>query len=276
MKLFRNLFFFVALIVTASCNDGYELIDMDTHVPLSRSVSDSLEYYIDGADELYTASPECYTVLAKNGPVSENITVEWEYSSDLQIIGGGDRFITLARKYAEGTYMLTANLSNGKSIHKMITAINAYKPTCASNTLSDASSLKLVLKYIGTSSGSWNNIEDYSLSSKKYLYTSGDIYVRATLYNESSSTVDLISSYLMVAYGYHQSPYVSPSINWEAYGNAEIIHLESGWSTNLVYKIPSNWVYNLNQSSDGYDYIDFYFVYKGQQLCNGSYCIALK
>lgn len=119
MKVLQLFFVFSLISFVANAGQSFKSneVSISTHEV-------RIEACINGADKLYTASPEEYTVVG----IPDDIKVVWEYSDDLQSIGGSKNSITLARKYAVGTYVITAHLSNGEILTKTIEAIDAYKP----------------------------------------------------------------------------------------------------------------------------------------------------
>lgn len=241
MKAKLNFFLLlVALITCAGCSSYIdELVSEDEGI-LSRAVSS--EYYISGADELYTGLPETYTLSPKNGTSLNGVYVtEWKYSSDLYRVSFNNISITLGRKLALGEYTLTAILSNGESVSKQITAIDS------SGSSTESIEKQVTIIPVGVSKDGKEPFEDINnyrfATGKSFGLDAGEgFFLRCNVNNTSSSSVQVSPSSISFAYGSSNKIYAPKSV---IYDGSSTVYIQSNSSVTVTFYLGGEWSQNL-------------------------------
>lgn len=113
------------------------------------------------------------------------------------------------------------------------------------------------------------DISQFALSSNNnFVSSTGNINLDVNISTSSTEIIEINTAFLMVAYGYHESPYST-----EVYFNGSRVNsmrLYPGESYSITLKLQRNWTYNLKKTADNSTYLDFYVVCMGQQLGNTS------
>lgn len=244
---------------------------------LAGTSAKAVSYKIDGPSELTTNA--VYSIVTTDGSaLPAGLTATWDYPSDFYRIGYTNTTIQLGRRTAEGYYTLRATLSNGTSLSKEIHAVKessggdgTVTPPVTQNEIT------LDVRYISDRlSGSYQNINQYTLSSRNsFTTTTGELYFKCILRNNTNAPMTIDASNLKIAYGYRESPYTATVYSGGGTPiNSLYIINGYGYDYEVILKVQSNWT--LKKTSDNYTYLDLYFLYthnSGQQLFNGSYCI---
>lgn len=246
-------------------------------VLLAGTSAKAVTYKIDGPADLTTNA--VYKIVTTDGSaLPAGLTATWDYPSDFYRISYSSTTIELGRKTAEGYYTLKATLSDGTFLKKEIHAIKdsgsgggTITPPVTQNEVTlDVRSISDKLF------GSYENINQYTLASRhSFTTTTGELYIKCMIKNNTNAPMTIETSNLKIAYGYRESPYTATVYTG---GGTPInsLYLINGYNydSEIILKVPSNW--RLKTTSDNYTYIDLYFLYthiSGQQLFNGSFCI---
>ena len=278
MKALKSLLLLFAVLASiTSCSDNSDEL-ISTGIRSSRSVATT--YYLDGADKLYTGSPETYIIKTTDGsPLPVGLKATWNYPTDLYRVGYSDISITFGRKLAVGNYTIIGTLNNGGSVSKTITAIDGYKPNVEGGQESQADIQKtatsLYIRPVGISryyDGPYDNIDEYKYVTHKYYYMDVyDLHLKCSIENTTENKVRINQTLLAIAYGDNSGNISSANITD---GNNQIlpqyIDIEKGQSMTVIYHLDNNWyqhtltagvtVFNFSYSqyavsSTGYGYL---------------------
>lgn len=277
MKTLKSLLLLFAILASfTSCSDNSnEIISMG--VPSSRAVAAT--YYLDGADKLYTDSPETYIIKTTDGsPLPTGLKATWNYPADLYRLGSSDISITFKRKLTVGNYTIIGTLNNGGSVSKTITAVDGHKPSSEGGQ--DLSAVQkiaasLYIRPVEISryyDGPYDNIDDYRYVNHKYYYMDvDDLHLKCTIENTTANKVRVDQTLLNIAYGDNSGNISFVNLTDE---NNKIlpryIDMEKGQSMTITYHLNNDWyqhiltagvtVFNFSYSqyavsSTGYGYL---------------------
>lgn len=227
--------------IFAGCeNNSDELISSHSAIS-SRSVASS--YYLDGANELYTGTPETYTLKKIGSSSLDGVYVtNWNYSSDLYRVDYDNISITLGRKIALGEYTISASLSNGESVSKQITA----KDNAASNPVQTIAN-SIFVRPVGVSrdiNGPYDNIDNYRYGTgQSYNMASGDdLCLKCKIENKTSSSVHISLSSITFAYGESSEKYAPKSIVYENLSSvSSYINIAGDSSVIVIFYLGYEW-----------------------------------
>lgn len=236
MKAKLNFFLLlVALITCAGCSSYVdELVSEDEGI-LSRAVSS--EYYIRGADYLYTGSPETYTLIRKDGTALNGVyVIQWDYSSELNRVSSDNTSITLGRKTALGEYTLTAILNNGESISKKIIAEDKVI-----NPPSTKTTFRMNPAYVATAlEGPYTASSDYLMMSTGHYLVSSRIFLKCLITNQSTSCT-LNPSLLSISLGESTRKH---TVTWYDANFEQLTSqtIPAGKSIDVYFQLPSSYM----------------------------------
>lgn len=241
MKIKKIFLLLGCCAIFASCeNKSDEIISSHSAVS-SRSVANS--YYLDGANELYTGTPETYTLKKTGSSSLDGVYVtNWNYSSDLYRVSSDNISITLGRKIALGEYTISASLSNGESVSKQITA----KDNAASNP-AQAIANSIFVRPVGVSraiNGPFDNIDNYRYGTgQSYNMASGDdLCLKCKIENKTSSSVYISLSSITFAYGDSSEKYAPKSIVYENLNSVpSYINIAGNSSVTVIFYLGYEW-----------------------------------